>query len=823
MIFGRPTASHAPRASALRLGACVLAGALAITASPFPVAARGPSRVKKRRGATDLDQIVEVLRESERAIVDAERAAGVVTEPTPEQLAKKLVDGEYKLALGDAEAAAILFLDLIEHHGDTPAGIQAVYDLGRALTQLGMLRWAAEVFSRNLADDRPRARMFHQQSVAALFDLRYLRREAGFARVPGLSATPEGRARLASLGLPTTRRRPPKGPVGDADAERLERWAQTFAPENRVPELAYAYGRFLYFSERYAEAVEELDRVGRPDVPTALAEFVDSGERLRLQAAYFAAAALLADGRIEEAKKRFARVAQARATSKEGQRIAELGWLAVARIHHDEGDYGEAEAAYRNIGRDSPFFSEALYELAWTYLRGGRFDEAERALDLLLLHDPNSPVAAEIRQLRGKVKIQRKDYPAAEKEFLAMRRAFDRLAGGLEGRLAQTDEATIYFGAVLGDDMAHFTLDRVLPVAALPVANGIRRLTHAEDLARAAGTLREELRETRDMLARMEEAVRARERARLFTDLGAHLSAVDTAERDVVGVLANLLARVATRAGRNATTWASRARTWVDTIDRPPGSKGRTRAEVLARLQAMGRRVHRLRQQIQAYRAQAVAAERYYETTRRDQKIDHEGFLRQAADVRSRIVALEQRAQALEAELVRAETRLRYDDPLYDVRARAKAGFVAFVDQAFAALGEAADPETKTLWRRARALLAAADEARGALDRAAGVRLTYAMRVLAEERANLDAYLVEFEALEAKATDLVSTVLAAGYRDVVRELRTLVLRSEVGLLDVAWAMKEVEQKAVERLEQEQTRNLQELDRLLEAGLEELGR
>ena len=818
MIRLRPSGSRARRTSLGRAVACALVVALGVPAAGPEAWAR-----PRRRGAVELDAVVEVLREAERAIVDAGRAAGVEPEPTPEQLAKRLVEGEHKLALGDAEAAAIIFLDLIENHGDTPSGIQAVYDLGRALAKLGMTRWAAEVFSRNLADTRPRARLFHQQSVAALFDLRYLRRPAGFARKPGLSATPEARARLASLGLESSDRTAPPGPVGEADAARLEKWAESFAPENRIPELSYAYGRYLYFEGRYAEAAEELERVRHNVADTALAEFTDSAERLRLRAAYFAAAAVLADGRRDEALERFARLAAARTKGPDAARIVELSWMAVARIHHDEGRYAEAEAAYRHIGRDSPFFSEALYELAWTYLRGGRFDEAERALDLLLLHDPDSPLAAEIRQLRGKVKIQRKDYPAAEEEFLALRRTFDELAGKLEGRLAQTRQATIYFGAVLGDDMGHFTLDRVLPVAALPVAAGIGRLPQAERVARAAGQLGDELHETREMLARMEEAVRARERARLFTDLGAHLSAVEVAERDVYGALGDLLRRAAARAGANPARVTAEVERRLAAVDHPPGSRGRTRADVLARLQAMGRRVHRLRQEIQAYRAQAVAAERYYESTRRNQKIDHEGFLRQAADVRARIVELERAAERLEDRLVRLETRLRYDDPLYEVRRKAKASFLGWADGLYGRFAGKADPETKTLWARARKLAVAAEETRKALDRAAGVRLTYAMRVLAEERANLDAYLAEYRALAGKTKDLVSTVLAAGYRDVVRELRTLVLRSEVGLLDVAWAMKEVEQKAVERLEQERTRNLQELDRLLESSLEELKR
>jgi hypothetical protein len=68
---------------------------------------------------------------------------------------------------------------------------------------------------------------------------------------------------------------------------------------------------------------------------------------------------------------------------------------------------------------------------------------------------------------------------------------------------------------------------------------------------------------------------------------------------------------------------------------------------------------------------------------------------------------------------------------------------------------------------------------------------------------------------------LVADVLAASYSDVVTELGSLVLRSEVGLLDVAWAMKEAETDEIQRLEIERDRGLREIDRAIEMGLEDV--
>src|SRR5690606_15200629 len=95
-----------------------------------------------------------------------------------------------------------------------------------------------------------------------------------------------------------------------------------------------------------------------------------------------------------------------------------------------------------------------------------------------------------------------------------------------------------------------------------------------------------------------------------------------------------------------------------------------------------------------------------------------------------------------------------------------------------------------TLWSRVEKLQARADGARVALDRAAGARLQDAIRILVEERANLDRYLVELRGTKTTTKTLVGEVMAAAYEDVVGELANMVMRSEVGLLDVAWAMKE---------------------------------
>ena len=100
-------------------------------------------------------------------------------------------------------------------------------------------------------------------------------------------------------------------------------------------------------------------------------------------------------------------------------------------------------------------------------------------------------------------------------------------------------------------------------------------------------------------------------------------------------------------------------------------------------------------------------------------------------------------------------------------------------------------------------------------------RLKRAIVILKEERANLDRYQQEMVAMEARTRSLVGEVMQATTRDVVAELQNLVVRSEVGLLDVAWAIQEVEAEEIRRLEIERDRDVKEIDALYQQALEEL--
>lgn len=761
---------------------------------------------------------MERLAEDTETVIAAERVASADEVTTEASLAQRLVAAQLAIAERKYERGAIACLDLVERHPESVAGRQAAYFLGLALMHLDMERWAVEQFSQNLRDGSSEGQRFHQRSVARLLDLAVPRREQGFARRPSFSATPELRARLEAVGG-VAETEPLVGFVSRADAEKLERWVLSFPSDQRSPELRYAYGRYLYLVGRHHDAQLELDTLNPLDIPMTRG---GRDAQWRLRSAYIAAASSAAAGDLDDAMLRFLLVTQARPRASEDRQVVELARLAVARIHHDRGDYPQAIAAYRGLGRDSPFFLEALYESAWALLAARQYPQAIDALNDLVTYDPASPLDLEIKQLRGKVKIQARDYPGAESEFLALQKSFEGAVRQLAPRLQHRADATEYFASVVASELEHFSLTAVLPIEAVAVARTLPVAQSAVALARDTGALARELVEVRALLAQMEAALATSEKARLFNDLGAQAAALDHVELDLLEVREQLVRRLVAANGRLDSRSEAERKGLRRRVNEPSPRDGMTRARVAAWLERLKFELNALDRETIAARGVLVALERRFaEEVAALGEEAQRTFFTEAQGMRTSLRTHTSAQEALQHEVRRLQIRLRFDDPQRAAGRDARQAYARALGEMFRdEFKRSPSPDLVTVWRRADELALRTEQARVALETCATGRLEAAQRILEEERANLDAYGSQMDDVRDAVQRTVGEVLTATFRDVAVELHNLVVRSEVGLLDVAWALKEAEAAEATRLEKARNVDLRELDRSLQMGLED---
>ncbi len=754
----------------------------------------------------ELAQLHKRLQSVAATVQTANAIASKQQAQSAEFLAERLTLGQLLLQEHAGERAAILFLDILENYPDTVAAVQSRFYLGEALIQLDMPDWAVECFAEMLRNPKSAAKRLQQKSIAHLLDLSYPRRESGFARNPGVSATPELRARLRSLGLPTVMP-PPKGAMSPDNARKLVGWVKSIAAESREPVLRYSYGRYLYLTANHKAAIEELDALAPKGRPAAKVD-----ELLAIRAGYLAAASSLSLGQFEDALSRFSNLTQVRVKGLQARRIVELAWMAIGRVLHDLGDYERAMAAYRQIGRASPMYIEASYELAWTLLRADRLG----SLDHVLTLSDEGPIGSELKLLRGKIKIRQRAWKAAEEEFESLRKEFRQSAERLGQSLTVGEDATSYFAAVTVHERDAFSLGSLLPGSAVPIARQLPRTHQAEVLARDVGSLQRELAETEDLLARLTEVMQSRDRARLFTDLGAQRSSLDRSDEELLAVGEKLINDRARNSSVAANLQGQRSKLKGAVGDEVRGRQRKQRAE---QVESLRTQIAELDAETLAVRAKLVATERSHQQATKSGKDNAQAFYVEAAALRTAVAEHERVVALLRSKLAQAETGMRVTEVGRERRLQAIDRHWLYLTKVYGELKNKPSRDGEALWKRMLKLRGQIRLVRKQIDDAAELRLQRAAVVLAEERRNLASLRQQLDALQGRAGPLLGDVLTASMRDLASELEHWIVRSEVGLLDVVWAKKRLETEEVRRLEARRDRRSRAIDRSVQEVFE----
>src|SRR4029077_18079344 len=89
------------------------------------------------------------------------------------------------------------------------------------------------------------------------------------------------------------------------------------------------------------------------------------------------------------------------------RRMIELSQLALGRLYYERDQASKSIASYLLCDRHSHRFPDALYEVAWVYVKSKQYDKALRALELLAQSDPQSTKTPTVRILEGNLRIRK--------------------------------------------------------------------------------------------------------------------------------------------------------------------------------------------------------------------------------------------------------------------------------------------------------------------------------------------------------------------------------------------------------------------------------
>lgn len=769
------------RGSSLRLRRWLAAAAL----SALPLLASSPARADR---AGDLGKQITAY---EAEVRDLGATLPRPGRPNVEGQERRLVDAQVAFSLGKHDSAALMLYDLVQKSGNTAEGDTALYYLAEALMQKGDRVAARGYFNQlvgNVTNGTPSK--YYQQALERLIEL--------------------------SIAL--------------GDPAGVEEWQAALiriSPAMRRPSVPYVLGKYAFSQGKYDEAL-------------ALFREVPKSSAYELQSLYFSGATLIAKKDLGRATEVFQDLVERKPKTTVDRRVIELSQLALGRVFYERDQPSKSIDSYLLVDRKSDLFPDALYEVGWVYVKSKQYDKALGALELLALSDPASSKTATVQILEGNLRIRKAqmikekaiagietgalpeaEYDKARALFTTTHGQYAPSFNELERMLAAKEDATQFLAQITGRSSRTFQVNSAMPeVAAAWVREEpeVQRVVDVEsDLAQIEGNIREAeltierlegllgaprrgnvyppLVERRNRLIEIQEALIAA-RTELATQQAALVSGAGvqaaTARRVAVGTqLANL--------PNAAMVYADRLAKAQEEFTHFDESLFEIDA-VLGSTDAMSVALRKFGRDVKLPPEQQAAIDR----TLAEVSPEVEALRNEMAEVYREIILGRDLAGtgdevAVQAVALRRQMRQAQDEEQRAFAAALSGSRDAKQSQKLAALADSASRTAADIERIDATIDGLVDEA-----------LKEVRTLLEAERKSLAEYKAEFSAVEAESHELGGAVLAGTFSTVKDRLYDVVIRSDVGVIDVSWSQKEESDSDLKRYNLARQRELKQL-------------
>jgi tetratricopeptide (TPR) repeat protein len=738
-------------------------------------------------GLSGLSARADEVDDYTRTLVDLDQRVHLLTLefretplPSPDLADRRVLDAQVLFTLKNYEEAATILLDVVEKWPNSRAHDDALYLLGESLFQ------ARDYYSAR----------------------HYL--EAAVDRNTGSRAEQQALQRLVEISLRT-------GDYEHVDAylQRL----QNISAANMEPTVPYVRAKYYFFRNRLDDAMASFSSIP----PTNPYYF---------QARYFLATIQVKRGDLAGASVSYDAILKQQAPDDGGKEIQDLSRLALGRILYERSQFDKAVEMYGSISRQSKYFEDALREQAWTFIKAKQWQQAYRALDILLLADPDASDAPDLRLLKGNLQLRMSNFYLASDAFSKVRDEFEPVHRQLQQVIvrAQTDPA--YFDSLVGKSLDKFDLSAFVPATAAKWVKAEPDVARMMTLAVDVGEIQRDLQDSEKLVERIQRAMQSTGRAGIFPDLAASRTKSLEVANQVVEIRQRFSAKI--RAILDPTLTRDE-RKKLDTIAieqdgvrRQLSNLPTTESAIKEhertmkdRFSELDRETSELNVEIQSLEAQLVAIENYYRTSRAEQKIrpeDMQGPVRGMRDAIDELRTMHDKVSEDITDATREATAagstgqserasaqhladLLKQEALIESRAR---GRLSGVDQSQVLRIEG-------LLSRCDAIETQLGEFDKKVDGQVDVRLETVRRYLATEKEELANANSKLGSVMDESKTLGGGLAQAMFTRVADKFYDLVVRSDVGIIDVSWGLKDQKTGAVTKLTNQKSLELKALD------------
>jgi archaellum component FlaC len=251
------------------------------------------------------------------------------------------------------------------------------------------------------------------------------------------------------------------------------------------------------------------------------------------------------------------------------------------------------------------------------------------------------------------------------------------------------------------------------------------------------------------------------------------------------------------------------------------GYRERQRVQ-LEKLQEMEKELNRLSILVINLGAQLVATEKYFQDTQAKRaKGVRESFAREAADVRRMVESLQEEVEDLSQSVTDAKAQAGVGGPEEVAERTLKANYREIVNQEHGLLvslrGGVSGQKARDFDDLARLMsrCESVDRFIADFDKKLEVKVEQKLSTIRDtindEKTKMVRYQTELADYQTRTNKVAGYLTYEGFRAVARRFYEIVVRADVGIIDVAWALKDAKSKEVSRLVRQRAMDLKMLD------------
>lgn len=592
------------------------------------------------------------------------------------------------------------------------------------------------------------------------------------------------------------------------------------------PELTYVYAKWMF--RRSDLSVQERVERSRPIFQVLAA---DPQGPFRMQASYFLGVGYVRLKQWDQAITQFNAVTQVAPRDDKEKAIRDLAELSLGRVYFEVGRYDEAIDRYARVGQSSDSFPDALYELAWSFVRKGELERAKNATEVLLLVAEDSVLAPEAKILQGTLLQKLQKYDEAVDTYEQVINTYAPVRDEINALLTTNADPVQYFDELLARNEKTLDVTRLLPPVALKWASTREEVSTAVEITSALDASRKGIEESRAIADRILRSLDERgvESFPVLQEGYTRADAVDTSltrsEAALTRIEEYLVDDTMNEQQRSQLASIKQRQAEIKTrIDTLPTTTEQVRARrerIQATIDGLDKQAYQLGVEIQAQSAQLTAIRKFVDDTRRqrhDTADDEKAFLEKVTFEQRALEALQTQLDELRAELLSERNNA---DKAIGGESVLKKDYAQLLEEERALLSQQrsglSSDEQKVALRAdvVRADLAALRErvsrSKGIVRERVAQRAQKLREQVLTEQNLLENYRTETASVTDETRNLVGRIAFDSFKRVRQSFYDLVLKADVGVVDVAFQRKQDKTTQIQKLAAQKDRELRALD------------